>query len=184
MAGVGAEDLHALAQEFLTACELALDTVPTFAPELGGAPARSYVSPGQPAADCCDQLTVHVVGLAEAPTQPTGLPEGLKAQYGARVNHVNLLATILRCVPTGSTTKTTYTPPSAADLEAAARQLNADAWALWNNVWNQIRAGQLFSLCSGVFWGGMRSLEPSGGCGGWVLSLTVATEGYEEVLSS
>ena len=184
MAGVGPEDLHALAQEFLIACEQALDTIPDFAPGLGGAPARSYISPGFPAADCCDQLTVHVVALAEAPTEPAGLPSGLRAQHGARVNHSSLSATILRCVPTGSTTKTRYVPPAAEEMEAAARQLNADAWALWNNVWNQIRAGQLFALCSGVFWGGMRSLEPSGGCGGWVMNLTVTTEGYEENLGS
>lgn len=184
MAGLGPEDLHALAQEFLAACEAALDTIPTFASGLVGAPARSYISPGQPAADCCDQLTVHIAAVTEAPTGLPGLPEGLKAQQGARINHSQLVATILRCVAQPTTTKQGYLPPAASELEASAQQLNADAWAMWNHIWNLIRAEQLFSLCLGVFWGGMRSLEPSGGCGGWVMSLTVTTEGYEEAIGT
>jgi len=65
MAGAGPEDLQELCQEFLDACIEALDTVPVFAPGLGGAPERSYISPGQSADDCCpDQLTVWPGGAA------------------------------------------------------------------------------------------------------------------------
>lgn len=182
MAGVDPRDLHALAQELLTACEAALNTIPDFAPGLGGAPERSYVSPGEPAADCCPQLTVHVAGLTEAPTNPQGLGAGRRHSY-SRLNHVGLIVTIFRCVPTASATKTGFSPPSQVDLELAAEQINADGWAIWNHLFNRIRAGLLFELCKEVFWEGGRELTPSGMCGGWVFGFRVTLDGYEEDLT-
>ena len=69
-------------------------------------------------------------------------------------------------------------------MEEAAAQLNADAWALWNHLYNLVCAGQLFTFCNGVFWDGLRSIAPQGGCGGWVLNLRVALDGYEEAVTS
>jgi len=66
MAGVGPTDLYDLAAEYLAACRESLDTVPTYAPALGGAPERSFVNYATPVADFasnatdasgCDQLT-------------------------------------------------------------------------------------------------------------------------------
>lgn len=182
MAGVGPGDLHELAEELLEACVESLDTIPTFAPGLVGAPERSFVSPGEPAADCCPQLTVHVAGISEASTEPAQLGTGRRASYG-RINHVGLIVTIFRCVPAPKDSLK-YEPPAGVDLEAAAEQINADGWALWNHLFNLIRAGLLFSLCRGVFVDAMRQLPPSGGCGGWVMSIRVALDGYEEVPSS
>jgi hypothetical protein len=181
MAGVDARDLHGLAVELLDAAMFALDTLPAMDATLKGAPERRYVSPGTPALDCCDQLTVHIASLEEAPTEPLGLGAGRRASLG-RVNHAVLTLTLTRCVPTGTHGKTTYTPPTDLELNAAAEQIDADGWALWNHLYNRIRAGLLFSLCDGVFWLGARSLGPEGGCAGWVFGFRVVLDGYEETL--
>ena len=173
MAGTDATDLQALCDELLAASIEALDTIPDFAAELGGAPQRSFVSPGQPALDCCDQLTVNVTSVTEAPTSPGGLSAGRRAS-SARVNLVGLAVTITRCIPSYDDI------PLAEDLQASSEQLNADTWALWNHLWNLWRSGDLFTLCSEVFWDGLRPVNPSGGCAGSVLSLRVALDGYEE----
>lgn len=172
MPGTGPQDLFALAQDFLSACEDALNTIPTFAPGLEGAPVRSYVAPGQPALDCCPQLTVDVRSVEEDVRSPSGPGSGQRARYGARKNQVLLVATVVRCYPT-------EVPPDVTEMEAAAEQVDADGWALWNNVWNQIRSGDLFTLCddSAPI---LRQLTPSGGCAGWTYSVRVELEGYEE----
>lgn len=179
MAGTDATDLHLLCGDLLDASIAALDTIPDFAPGLGAAPERSFISPGPPALDCCDQLTVHVVSVTEAGTSPLGLASGRRNVSG-RVNHVGLVVTITRCIPTGDDTRA----PETAGLEAAAEQTNADAWALWNHLWNMWRADALFTMCGEVFWDGLRPVNPSGGCAGWTLNLRVSLEGYEEVIES
>lgn len=170
MAGVGPEDLQALAEELLEASVDALDTIPTSAPGLAGAPERSYVSPGTPSFDCCDQLTVHIPGVNEMPqTVDTH-------KQGARKNIVIFVVSATRCIPSIDENGI----PEAADIQAAAEQVNADGWALWNYIWNLIRSGDLFSLCGPVSWDGLRAINPSGGCGGYTLTLRAEVEGYEE----
>ena len=176
MAGTGPEDLQLLLEEFLDACVAALDSIPTFSPGLGGAPERNFVSPGQSADDCCPQLTVWAQAVGESPTSP-GSFSGRSATT-SRINVVTLVARIIRCVDTG----TDGSPPDPLDLGASAEQINADGWALWNHLFNMVRADLLFTLCGEVFWDGLRSITPSGGCGGWVLQLRVELEGYEETL--
>lgn len=182
MAGVDPGDLHALAQELLEASVAALNTIPDTQAGLAGAPDRSFISAGEPVADCCPQLTVHVSSLAEATTQPLGLGAGRRASY-SRLNHVALFVTIFRCVTSGTESKTGYKPPLAAHLENDAVQINADGWALWNHLFNRIRAGLLFSTCREVFYEGGRQLIPSGLCGGWVFAFRVQLDGYEEDLN-
>jgi hypothetical protein len=170
MAGTNALDLHALAEELLDASVDALDTIPTFDPGLAGAPDRTFVPPGLPALDCCDQLTVHVVAVNESPPGQSNTHK-----TGSRRNIVTLVVTTTRCydLPKDGST------PTEAQLSGTAEQLNADGWALWNYLWNLMRSGELLTLCDEVFWDGLRSLTPSGGCGGWVLTLRAAYEGYE-----
>lgn len=179
MAGIGPQDLHDLAMEYLDACVESLDTIPTFAPELGGAPERRFISPGQPALDCCDQLTVHVAGAVDAPTSPGGLTAGRKAAYG-KVNLVLMVATLTRCVPVIEQKKW----PTPAAMEAAAAQINADGWALWNHTFNMVASGQLFGICQEVYWDTLNSITPSGGCGGWTLGVRVRLDGYQESLGT
>lgn len=179
MAGVGPEDLHALAEDFLAACVESLDTIPTFAPALGGAPERSFISPGLPVWDCCEQLTVHVEALVEGDTSPGGLATGRRAVY-TRENLVVLVASLTRCIPTTGRGGGMDELPWPEDLEAAAAQIHADGWAIWNHIFNMIRVNEFSDRCSEVFWDGMRAYVPSGGCAGWVLTLRVKLDGYEE----
>jgi len=176
MAGTGPEDLQTLLEEYLDACIESLDTIPTFAPGLGGAPERSFISPGQSADDCCPQLTVWAEAVNDSPTS-AGSFRGKSAKE-ARLNAVSLVARIIRCVDVGTDGR----PPDAAAQQASSEQINADGWALWNHIFNMVRAETLFSLCGEVFWDGLRSINPSGGCGGWVLALRVSWDGYEETL--
>lgn len=182
MAGVGPEDLYEMAGEFLQAGVQSLDTLIAYG--LDGAPTRAFVSPGEPAADCCPQLTVHTVGIEEAPTEPTGpggMATGRRATYG-RINQPSFILTLFRCVPVPDQQLTKFVPPSEAEGEAAARQLNADAWALWNHLYNLVREKALWSKCQGIFPGPMRALPQQGGCGGWILGYRVRLDGYEEAI--
>lgn len=167
--GNGPGDLHALALEYLNACILALNTIPDYE-SLGGAPVRAFVAPGPPAFDCCDQLSVHV-----------GLITERESALGAQINQVQLVAFITRCVPMPNDDGT---PPEMAAQQAAAEQINADKWALWNYLHLAIEDGLLFDRCCGVLWGQLSPLTPSGGCGGSQLTLTVCFDGYEALIGT
>lgn len=179
MAGTGAADLQALAVDLLDVAVDALDSIPAFDPGLAGAPDRRYVSPGTPSFDfsgvtnfCegCEQLTVHIPGVLE-------FPQGLDThKQDARKNLVIFTVTATRCIPVIHNGGF----PTPTEITAAAAQTNADGWALWNHIWNAIRSGELFSICGPVFWDGLRAINPSGGCGGYTLTLRAEVEGYEE----
>lgn len=173
--GVDPDDLFDLADIFLAACVEALDTIPVFLPGLDGAPIRNFVSPGRPAADCCPQLTVHTVGITE--DQLGALIPGRSAMT-TRMNQVTLAMTLFRCAPTDKIT------PTISEITSASTQINADAWALWNHLFNMIEAGTLFSKCSEVKWGSLTALEPQGQCVGWYWPVDVALDGYQETPSS
>lgn len=183
-------DLHDLCEDFLLACAAALDTIPDADPSLDGAPDRQFVAPGQPvvdfgADDCCSQLAVWPVAIAEKSTTPGGLDAGRRAQRDAWVNDVLLLAQINRCIPTGSTSSLgTYKPPTAAELTASAAQLNADAWALWHYLHAAVQAELLLTLCDNVVLEGIASMAPSGGCAGWLVTVRVALGGYTATIGS
>lgn len=179
MTGTGPTDLQDLCTDLLSAAIDALDTIPTFDPDLSGAPLRAYVSPGLPALDCCDQLTVHAQQILDKPISPGGLQAGKKCS--ARLAEVGLVVTITRCIPVLG--ENDDWPPTAA-MEAASEQVNADAWALWEHIYALVCAEALFSLCKEVFWDGLTALVPQGGCGGWVVNLRVTLDGYEAVVVS
>lgn len=174
MAGTDPGDLHVLALELLIASIDALDTIPNTEPGLLGAPDRAYVNSGQPALDCCNQLVVNAASIREAPTE-SGLVAGTKHRLGYRINLVGLNVTITRC----DRSLVEDQIPSTANLQALAEQTNADAWALWNYLWNLARSGALFSICDEVFFDAMTPVGPSGGCSGWLLQMRVQLEGYE-----
>lgn len=176
MAGVGPTDLDELAQDCLDACINALDTIPSFDASLAGSPARAFVAPGPVALDCCDQLAVNVGPILEGDAAP-----GFPAASIARINRVQLVVTASRCVPVPGANGN---PPPVSEQEAAAKQINADKWALWNHLYNMINDGLLFDQCCDVIWGALAPLNPSGGCGGSRLSITVCFDGYQEVLGT
>lgn len=169
----GPADLFDLAAEYLSACIDSLDAIPTYEADLLGAPDRTFVCPGVPAADCCEQLTVHVGTIGE---QFSGqIPAG-KSILGRR-NLAQLVATFTRCVPT---VKDDGSPPTAAEQSEAARQMDADGWAVWNGIFSRLVAGTLFTRCSHVLWDGLNVVNPSGGCAGWTLTLRVELDGYND----
>lgn len=178
MAGPG--DLHAFAETFLDACAESLDTIPIYDATLLGAPDRKFVSPGIPVWDCCEQLTVHVALITEAGTTPGDLYAGKRTNMGY-INHVDLIGTITRCIPTMNSDGD---PPSPAAQEAAARQIDADGWALWNHLHNLKASAQLLTLCDEMFFDGLLAVVPSGGCAGWTVTIRAAIGGYEELLGS
>jgi hypothetical protein len=168
-------DLNELAHDLLDVAIDALDTLPAFG--LEGAPERSFVSPGQPVLDCClgtynGQLTVHAAGVNDAQTTPGGLDAGRRIVRG-KINHTLFLVTIARCIPVATDDGN---PPPVEDLEAAAAQTNADAWALWNVLFNL--AEDFSTLCGEVFFDGFRPLPPSN-CAGWVGAIRVRLDGYQ-----
>jgi hypothetical protein len=173
MAGIGPDDLYLQSQELLEACIDSLDQIPVLVPGLLGAPERAFVSPGRPALDCCDQLAVNASPTAEAPTVPLEMGAGTRHQQQFRKNYVAFNVWITRCADLPDF------PPSTTVLEETARQTYADAWALWNLVWNMARAGDIFSICGGVYFDRLQSIGSQGGCDGWVLALRAEVEGFE-----
>ena len=171
-------DLQAAAEELLAASIESLDTIPTFDPTLAGAPPRAFVTFGQPVLDCCDQLTVSVGQVLDAPTR-SGLSAG--REVVAKINHAYLIVEISRCWPQPDDKGN---PPSAAEQQAAAEQLNADGWALWNHLYCLWASEQLFTFCGEVFWDSLRPLGPNGGCAGWDLAVHIRLDGYCDVPSS
>lgn len=178
MAGIGPLDLHALAQELLVASVESLDTIPGFDPGLGGAPDRSFISPGLPVFDCCEMLTVHAVPVIESDTTTIALGAGKRH---ARINLVLLIVSAVRCIPVAMDEENLPTPEQ---MSAAAEQLNADAWALWNHLWHLWKEEDLFTRCGQVFWDGIFPIAPSGGCAGSTVNFRVSLDGYDDVPSS
>ena len=172
MAGVDPQELQDLAEEFLDACIEALDTIPVFVPGSVGSPARTFVSPGKPAYDCCDdgQLTVHVQSIQER----------FGSQKDVRINDVTMIATALRCIPMREQGE----PPEPAVMAASADQINMDRWALWNHVYNMYKECGLFDKCCGVRWGTLQSVDAQGMCGGSTMTVTACLAGYDEVCST
>lgn len=171
----GPTSLYDLAAELLARAVAALATTPS------GAPARQLVSVGDPAYDCCPLVSVHVRAGDRAgygPAQSAG-----DSMHRSRTTTVNLFSftiTTLRCVPVMQGGAGGIMAPTPADLSASAAEVYRDGWTLWNCLSRDLRAGTL--------WQGypVRELElgpivpanTQGGCGGWLLLLTAALDGY------
>lgn len=171
------DTLYDLATELLGFCAAALDTLPA------GAPDRQYVSMGAPALDC-EQLTVHVYQVGEAVTSPNATPldRMRRAVETPRLGLTFLIVTIARdCYP-GPTGRNLDQPPDVVDLDAAARELSADGWLLWNVVPAALRAGELWGACHFTGWEPLQPLQPSGNIAGWTFPLQVQIDGYSPVL--
>jgi len=175
----GPGDLHALSLELLDAVEEALDTIPVYEPELAGSPSRSFVSPGQPAFDCCDQLAVQPRAVGEAPTSPGGLAQGRRFIKGS-INHVAYSIWISRCIPSiVESGSGNVSIPTAEALEDSSAQLEADVWAIWNHLPRLAAADAFLTLCGELFMDAAQSLLPQGGCGGWEIQVRIRLDGYD-----
>lgn len=138
-------------------------------------PGRQYVSPGPVALDC-EQLTVHAALIALADTDPSSPSlQPSRRAVGASVNLVALVITVVRCVPTISESGN---PPPVDKLDASAQIVLADGWQLWNGIKQAHRAGSLLpGNCRDVFIEPCLPITPSGGIGGWQLTVRTNLDG-------
>jgi len=172
-------DLDGLAHDVLDACVASLDVIPTEDAALLGAPERSFVAPGVPVWDCCEQLVVWTPGIRPQSTRPASpAGAGARKHVFGQIPMVEIQTIISRCVPTGDVHGTTFTPPTTAALEAAAEQIHADGWALYNGIFNRLGQGLLSERCSEIAWDGLNAATPAGGCGGWTFTLRFRLDGY------
>lgn len=192
--------LHEHQQALLDCICESMDSIPTELPGLMGCPCRRFVSPGQPAADACDngcapleagewpgQLTVHVNRMfaTDYQTFPRRFSNAIGAGSSVRdlkncalpqVNALDLYVTVFRCIP-GPTDG--GCPPSPEDLSAVSLQLSADMLAVQRGISccypatsTQVRrSGRRFSM------GDTFMIGPSGGCMGFRTEVTIAIDG-------
>lgn len=157
-----------------TVSEVLEATVALLAQTSGGPVDRAYVSPGEPALDCCPQLTVHVDSIGEAETvSGSPLSPGIRYRTG-RQTLATILITLARCIPIPKADEVL----APAVLEAAAAVVNEDAWMVWTQLYRQQQDGSLFGLCDEVFFDALAPLAPQGGCAGWVMQVRVAIPGF------
>lgn len=177
MADIGTP--HTIALLLLSSAAEALDTVQAFDATLDGAQDRQFISPGLPVLDCCGQLAVYIPTLGQAGTSPSGLGAGKRHNTGA-INHVSYTIVSSRCIPSGLDQFGEYSPPAPGVLTAAAKQLDYDGWVLYNHLFHLQASGLLLNLCDEVFFDGVFSLPPSGGCAGWIAQMRASVDGYAE----
>lgn len=172
---MASSDLYDLCRELLEACAEAL----TFS--INGAPPRQFVSAGLPAFDC-EQLTVHAGGTTEAYTLPVEPPmqPGLRAATTAKLNLVQMTATIIRC-STGIPTNT-KTAPSPVKLDNDAKVVLADLWVIWNHLFTLKKNDTLFPPDHrAMFFDPAVALPISGGVAGWEIPFRVQLDGYRTI---
>ena len=155
----------------------ALDTIPSAALGREGAPARQYLTDGQPALPVgCPQVSVNVgPSIREAATPPLGLGAGTRHRLDLWKNHVGIQVWFTRCRPN------TGQPPDPTALTAHSAQHHADGWAMWNYMHNINRKGSsdpIVSLCDEWFMDSLTPLAPSGTLSGWVLNVRAELAGY------
>lgn len=163
------DDLNVVADAFLAASIDALDLTPA------GAPARAFVSPGEPALDCCGQLTVWVQQVGDADLlSGNGALSRAKAINRGTQPQVTLFIQATRCADLRAEAGGL---PSVENLAAAAAVINRDVWALRLHLLSELRTGELAQVCSGAEFLGANAIVPQGGCVGWTLSFRYPVEG-------
>jgi hypothetical protein len=172
-------DLYELASDVRDAAVQILDSIPGDDPQLQGAPTEQRLVLGEPVWDCCDLLAVWVPRITEQATSPSS-PSGVigRRHVNGRVPLVSVQIGVTRCQPKGETRGKTYVPPTAAELELAGRQGYADAWALYNGLFNRQAQGLLTDVCDEMTWDGVEAYLPEGGCAGWRIDLRFQLDGY------
>lgn len=192
--------LHEHQQALLDCVCEALNDIPTELPGMMGCPCRTFVSPGQPAADACNdgcgqlgpgefpgQLTVHTNRMFATDYQKfpsrfsnaigsTSAVRDLKHCAMPQINALDLYVTVFRCLPMPSSDGC---PPDPDALSAVALQLSADMLAVQRGIAccypatsTEIRRnGRRFSM------GDTYMIGPSGGCLGFRTEVTIAIDG-------
>lgn len=171
---MAAEDLYELANEYLRACADALALTEA------GTPERVCLSPGPPAWDCCDQLTVHVgmpgISVGETRVDPGALGAGHRVASLQMVNLVTMTATILRCAPTVGQDGSL---PTVEQMNDASKRVYEDVWAVWNYCADKKRKAQLFAPKEREFYfDSALAQNQLGACCGWAIPIRVQLNGW------
>lgn len=145
-----------------------------------GLPERACVISGEVAWDNCEcgQLTVAMQSEYEAAS--SNVPRSGTATPGRRecdppLYTANYLVTMVRCAPTGTSTK----PPTCKELEDFARTSTEDAWAVRAGVICCLSAAIREKLPNGTklyvdfVVGTQTRIGPQGACGGSQLPVSV-----------
>jgi hypothetical protein len=164
------DDLNDVAQAFLDAATDALDLT------AAGAPGRRYISPGEPALDCCGQLTVWIQTLTDADLAAgSGALSRQKAVNRGTQPEILLNIQATRCIDLTPDPATELPYPER--LEDAALAMNQDGWALRCHLMDSLRHGALAQVCSGAEFLGANALIPQGGCVGWTFTFRYPIDG-------
>lgn len=141
----------------------------------GGPIDRQFVAAGLPALDCCPQLTVHTAGHGLLATSaPGALTPGHRRTVGS-VRYVRFVVTVVRCAPVPGKNGDAPSPTAQA---AIAATIGEDAPAIIDAVAKADAAGTLFGgACREFYFDGATSLDPAGGCVGWVINYRASIEG-------
>ncbi len=121
-------------------------------------PERQYVHAGEPAFDC-EQVTVTVPDESGV---THSMPGGdVNVPICSPPRHVQLQVSINRCVPT---LKDNGDPPTAAELDAAARTTLTDLWTLAYVLWSTYKTDACWGgACASVLFGPVNVNGPEGG---------------------
>ena len=140
-----------------------------------GAPERSYVSPSDPAFDCCPFLAVWVAGLTEETTLagPGGASTGHRTLAGSVILATYQVLAV-RCAPSPGGNGSI---PAITEIESVAWQVEQDGWSLWNTLRQGIRDGTIFGMCSEVHFDTGVPIAEQGGCVGWRFTIRAAISG-------
>ncbi|MGW9410306.1 hypothetical protein [Streptomyces diastaticus] len=183
--------VHDLAEAVLGCVCAALDAaVADGVDGAAGCPCRACVVPGTPAWDECDaldgcaggppgQLTVNVARIF--PSSPDRFPaqdvsvQGVRGCTPPHITAVELVVTLLRCVPT---VDETGCAPTCEELNEAAQAIHVDAATVYSALWCCLpglspnpRRPRRFVL------GAQTIIGPQGGCAGLEQRVTVALPG-------
>jgi hypothetical protein len=145
-----------------------------------GPPDRAFVSYGEPALDCCGQLTVYTQSIQEVDlrtrTQFGALGAAKQINRGGAIT-VTQIVQITRCVtePKQVGGRLMYPPPAVQQAEA--QMIDEDGWCTWLGISDSLKHGALHNLCSGAERLGGQKMQPQGGCAGWILTYRYPIEG-------
>lgn len=168
--------LYQIAYQFLQAVVAAMTSTDA------GAPARAYVYPDQSPEFYteCSQAAVSVPGLDEGGTSPTTPTEVTARRFHfGRINYVAMTGYAVRCVSFSEGDQEPFQPLSDATLNAQARAMQQDGWALWQTVTKLLQDDLLFEgLCSNTHFDLGRPVRPLGGLAGWSFTIKTQLSGY------
>jgi hypothetical protein len=166
------DDLNDVAEAFLMASIAALELTDA------GVPGRAFVSSGEPALDCCGQLSVWNQTLEDVALAggQGALSPAKKINRGTQPS-ITLRIQATRC-QIGLNKLGEGELPRPADMQATAKMTNQDAWALRCHLMRELRRdGSLAQVCAGAEFLGAQALTPQGGCVGWTFTIRYPIEG-------